>query len=144
MTTRNEQVKSLFDQTEIYLGKNFNISMRAKMVRELLGELTDTRILDLGCGDGSISLQFAHPGNDLTLVDLSEQMLAIARQRAEQLDLCIRFINTDLMQLEAAQHFDVIICLGVLAHVAAVEATIDKIAGLLNPGGRVVLQFTDR
>ncbi|MBQ1188434.1 MAG: methyltransferase domain-containing protein [Peptococcaceae bacterium] len=40
------------------------------------------RLLDLGCGTGSISIPLAQKGYQVTGVDLSEEMLAVAREKA--------------------------------------------------------------
>jgi SAM-dependent methyltransferase len=46
---------------------------------ELLGTVESQRILDLGCGQGRISRELARRGNDIVGVDLSAELLRIAR-----------------------------------------------------------------
>jgi 2-polyprenyl-3-methyl-5-hydroxy-6-metoxy-1,4-benzoquinol methylase len=41
------------------------------------------------------------------------------------------------------QSFDLVLCIGVLAHVDSVPAVIAKVSQLVKPGGWVVLEFTD-
>src|SRR3954451_12322722 len=50
------------------------------------------RIADLGCGTGSLSLLLARDGYDVTGIDLSENMVAQAKRKAEAaaLDVVIR------------------------------------------------------
>src|SRR6266550_8275118 len=79
MTSRTPSVKTFFDNTDVYLRKSFGVSVRSFVVRSLLGELEGSAILDLGCGDGSISLQYLSPTNRITLVDLSGKMLERAK-----------------------------------------------------------------
>ena len=43
-------------------------------------------VLELGCGSGRITLPLAQAGCRVTGLDLSEQMLAIARQRLQSID----------------------------------------------------------
>jgi 2-polyprenyl-3-methyl-5-hydroxy-6-metoxy-1,4-benzoquinol methylase len=144
MNSRSERVKSFFDKTHLYLNKDFGVSIRALIVRKLLGELSHSRILDLGCGDGRISLQYISQTNHITLVDLSDNMLEIARKNTpETLKTNVDYINTDLQKYEAGEKFDVVICIGVLAHVVSVEETVAKVVRFLKPGGRCIFQITD-
>ena len=144
MNSRSVQVKHFFDKTHLYLNKDSGVSIRALIVRELLGELSHSRILDLGCGNGRISLQYISRTNHLTLVDLSNNMLEIAMKNTpETLKTNVRYINTDLQHYESREKFDVVICIGVLAHVVSVRETIAKVARLLKPSGRCIFQITD-
>ena len=95
--SRTANVKQFFDQTRCYLEKNVNIEIRKRIVRELVGDIRNSRILDLGCGDGSISLQFLNETNYISLVDLSPNMLAIARENTPaQCKVNVGYINRDL------------------------------------------------
>lgn len=144
MNSRSERVKRFFDKPHLYLHKDSGVFIRALIVRRLLGELSHSRILDLGCGDGRISLQYISQTNQITLVDLSDAMLKIARQNTpETLKTNVNYINTDLHTFESRDKFDVVICIGVLAHVVSIEDTVAKVAGFLKPGGRCIFQITD-
>jgi len=144
MDAKTEKVKSLFDKPEGYLRKHYDISLRTLIVRELLGEVGNARILDIGCGDGSISLQYAAESNRIVLLDLSENMLAVAKENTpESLRNMVQYVHADLREYHTEELFDIVLCIGVLAHVVSVEETITKISELLKPGGRCVIQITD-
>ena len=49
------------------------------------------RLLDLGCGTGSITMLLAQKGYRITAVDLSADMLAQARRKNQTLNLPIRW-----------------------------------------------------
>jgi len=75
------------------------------------------RWLDLGCGTGKQTVPLAQAGCDVTAVDASEQMLEVARQRAAEERLKIRFVRGDAHALQFEnREFDVAICLRVLMH----------------------------
>jgi SAM-dependent methyltransferase len=74
-------------------------------------------VLDVGTGTGRAALLLAKHGADVTGVDASEQMLAIARERAQGAGRSIRFMQRDAHTLEFADRsFDVAISLRVLMH----------------------------
>src|ERR1700691_1176159 len=146
MSTKVDEVKSLFESPQPYLERRrYNINIRADAVQYFLRNREFTTILDVGCGDGSASIPLLNPQRSLTLLDLSSQMLSIAQSQVPpNLSQNIRAVNRDFLGADLAPHsFDVIICLGFLAHVDSPKAVIEKIAQLLRPAGIVILQSTD-
>ena len=104
------------------------------------------RVLDIGCGDGSISLPILSRCKHLTMLDLSGKMLDLAREkipfdRTNDVELINfgSFIGSNLR----SKSFDLILCLGVLAHVDSPAAVIAEIARLAKPGASIVLELTD-
>ena len=91
-----------------------------------------------------LSLQFLPEQNHLTLVDASRPMLDRAKSntRAQYLQ-SVDYVHGDILHFESAELYDVVLCVGVLAHVPDTEALVARIACLLKPGGRCVFQFTD-
>jgi 2-polyprenyl-3-methyl-5-hydroxy-6-metoxy-1,4-benzoquinol methylase len=146
MTSKTEQVKSLFDIPEKYLGpRQFDIRIRVETIQQFTDTLTFDRVLDIGCGDGSISLPLLPRCNRLTLLDISPKMLELARRKIPSARLNdVDLINGDFIgtDLEPAS-FDLVLCIGVLAHVDSPAAVIAKVAQLAKPGACVILEFTD-
>jgi ubiquinone/menaquinone biosynthesis C-methylase UbiE len=146
MSPKLDEVKSLFESTQPYLDRRrYNINIRADTVQYFLRNREFTSILDVGCGDGSASIPLLNPGRSLTLLDLSSQMLSLAQSHVPpDLSRSVQAINQDFLAANLAPHsFDVIICLGFLAHVDFPKAVIEKIAQLLRPNGIVIMQSTD-
>ena|ERR1700693_551726 len=146
MSPKLDEVKSLFESPQPYLDRRrYNINIRADTVQYLLRNREFTSILDVGCGDGSASIPLLNPQRNLTLLDLSSQMLSIAQSQVPpSLSRNLQAINQDFLAANLApQSFDVIICLGLLAHVDSPKTVIEKIAQLLGPTGIVILQSTD-
>lgn len=54
------------------------------------------RIIDMGCGTGFLALLLADAGHQVSGVDLSQRMLAVARGAAQQLQLDIRWFTADV------------------------------------------------
>jgi 2-polyprenyl-3-methyl-5-hydroxy-6-metoxy-1,4-benzoquinol methylase len=142
MANRIDQVKSFFAQPERYLSSNYNIRIRAEVVEGFVGDKLFRSILDIGCGNGAISLPLLRKDNQLTLLDISSNMLCIANSLtpAEFSDN-VEMINEDFMSAELElQSYDLILCLGVLAHADSPGDVIARIASLLKPNGRVIVQ----
>jgi 2-polyprenyl-3-methyl-5-hydroxy-6-metoxy-1,4-benzoquinol methylase len=69
------------------------------------------RVLDIGCGTGRHSVELAKRGYSITGVDLSESMLARAREKAAAKNLQIDFRQGDARSLDFNQEFDLVIML---------------------------------
>ncbi len=69
-------------------------------------------ILDAACGTGSMTIELARRGYDMTGVDISADMLSIARERARQSGLSddILFLCQDLGALELYGTVDAAVC----------------------------------
>jgi SAM-dependent methyltransferase len=90
---------------------------QAAVILQMAGDISGRPVLDVGTGTGRAALLLANAGGDVTGVDASEQMLAIARERALGAGRSIRFIQRDAHALEFADRsFDVAISLRVLMH----------------------------
>jgi 2-polyprenyl-3-methyl-5-hydroxy-6-metoxy-1,4-benzoquinol methylase len=145
METKEQRVKCFFDQTDVYLKNKSAIRIRAEIVQELIGGIDHARILDIGCGDGSLSRSLLHETNQAYLLDISNAMLKIARRNTPpEFQESTAYINADFLKYKPAVLFDAILCVGVLAHVGSVSEAITHISNLLVPTGCCVLQFTDQ
>jgi SAM-dependent methyltransferase len=94
-------------------------SAQAAAIERFAGPMIDRLVLDVGTGTGRAALLMARGGARVTAVDPSEEMLAIARRRAAEESLSIRFAVGDAHRLEFADRsFDIVISLRVLMHAA--------------------------
>ncbi|MGD0649481.1 MAG: class I SAM-dependent methyltransferase [Acidobacteriaceae bacterium] len=146
MTSKTERVRLLFESPEKYLDpRQYDIRIRVETVQQFTDALSIESVLDIGCGDGSISLPLLPRCKRLTLLDLSTNMLDLACKRIppSRLDdverICLDFMNASF----EPQSFDLIFCIGVLAHVDSPSAVIEKVARLAKPGAWIILEFTD-
>jgi SAM-dependent methyltransferase len=138
------QVREFFGEPERYLGSDARLRIRRLMCRQMAEGTDRSMILDAGCGDGSMSLPLMAPGGRLTLLDFSGPMLArAARNIPPDLKSRVETVCGDLMEFSAAEPYSLVICLGVLAHVADVDQALARIASLLRPGGHCLFQITD-
>ena len=73
--------------------------------------ITNPKILDLGCGSGVIGLTLKHffPNSLVTLVDISEEALKVAESNAKTLVLDVNFIKSDWFSNVPIDKYDVIV-----------------------------------
>lgn len=95
--------------------------------------------VDLACGTGSVALLLAKKGLRVTGVDLSEEMLTVACQKAQELDTPPLFVCQPLQELRLPRAVDMAVCaLDSLDYVTdpkdCAEA-IRRVYKALNPGG---------
>ena len=108
--------------------------------RELhwLGNVRGKMVAVLGSGDNLVVFALAGMGAKVTSVDISENQLAVARQRAAELGLTVEFLRADVTDLSAltTSGFDVVYTGG---HVAVWVSDLRKFyteaARILKPGG---------
>ena len=95
--------------------------------------------VDLACGTGSVGLLLAKMGMAVTAVDMSEEMLCEAAQKAEEQDLPVTFVCQKLQKLWLPRGVDLAVCaLDSLDYITDPEdcrAAIHRVYKALNPGG---------
>ncbi len=139
-------VRAVFEAPQRYLSKwSLHIRVRAETVKSYASRFDFGRVLDIGCGDGSISLPLLIARNHITLLDFSSSMTSLARSKVPaELAGHVDVRNENFMTASfGADRFDLIVCLGVMAHADSPDELLAKIASLLAPGGHLILEFTD-
>ena len=95
--------------------------------------------VDLACGTGSVALLLAQMGLEVTAVDLSEEMLTVAQQKAQKLENPPRFICQPLQELRLYKGVDLAVCaldsLDYITEPGDCKEAIRRIYKALNPGG---------
>jgi SAM-dependent methyltransferase len=90
---------------------------QATVLANFVGRIQGRRILDVGTGTGRAALLLARGGAQVTAVDPSPEMLAVARERAAAENVHITFGIGDAHALDFPDRaFDVVVCLRVLMH----------------------------
>lgn len=142
----NEHVQQFFDRTELYLKNSFGIKIRIDIVRYFLGGAQFSEILDIGCGDGSISIALLEQSRQLTLLDISPEMLKKAKQNLPDKHVKeVRFIEGDYRNLQGStQQYDVVLAIGILAHIHDPAAFFQTLQQVVKPEGYLILQFTGK
>ena len=95
--------------------------------------------VDLACGTGSVTAILARKGLRVIGVDMSEEMLTVAQQKASELENQPRFICQPLQKLFLPRGVDMAVCaldsLDYITDPADCEEAIRRVYKALNPGG---------
>ncbi len=98
------------------------------------------RVLDVGCGTGSLSVILAELGHQVVGIDFASAMIEIARQKATTSRVSIQFQTMDAHQPDFPAHsFDFIICRHVLWALNEPEQVLQHWVNLLVPNGSLLL-----
>lgn len=109
------------------------------LLREIAGPPPLT-VLDVGCGTGFLALRMAELGHTATGIDLSEEMLAAARRKAEGAGLPATFRLGDAeAPPQDGALYDVILERHVIWTLPQPSAAVRAWQALLKPGGLLVL-----
>lgn len=104
-------------------------------VVELLNPQPGERILDLGCGDGALTLKLVEMGCDVVGIDGSAEQIAAAQAHG----LNARVMDGQALTFEP--EFDAVFSNATLHWLKEADATIYGVWRALKPGGRFVAEF---
>ncbi|MBI3597367.1 MAG: class I SAM-dependent methyltransferase [Nitrospirae bacterium] len=94
------------------------------------------KVLEIGCGIGTDSVNFARAGADLTVVDLSDKSLEICKKRFEVYGLKARFYNgnsEELSRVVPVEPYNLIYSFGVIHHTSHPERVFEEIKKYCSP-----------
>ncbi|HEX4436956.1 MAG TPA: methyltransferase domain-containing protein [Solirubrobacteraceae bacterium] len=97
------------------------------------------RVLELACGTGLWTERLAPHASELTALDASEEVIALAREKVPAAN--VSFVPSDIFAWEPDGLYDVVFFSFWLSHVpsAMMSSFFAKVARALAPGGRVFL-----
>lgn len=99
-----------------------------------LGRAERGRVLDVGCGDGSMLVELARRGWEVRGLDFDAEAVAVARGRGLRVDL-----GGLRAQGYPAESFEVVTMSHSLEHVPEPQAVLEEVRRVLTPGGKAVV-----
>ena len=132
-------------------------SVRQELVARQLAEhlpppTTGSRVavLDAGCGQGTQAIRLARAGYEVHGIDMSEELLSVARAAAtresSEVRQRLRFDQGDLLHLDSgfSGRFDVVCCHGVLMYLPSLQDALAALAATARPGGMLSVLTRNR
>lgn len=102
-------------------------------------------IMDLACGTGNSTFPWAERGYNVFGVDISPEMLALARQKAGAADLQVKFYQQDMRNLQLPCQADVIVLyqdgLNYLLSTSDLKKALQSIRAALRPEGYFIFNL---
>lgn len=107
------------------------------------------KVLEIGCGIGTDTINFARHGAQVTAVDLTEKSLEVARQRAKVFGLedRIRFYQANAEELNQhvpVEQYDLVYSFGVIHHTPHPERVVEQIRNYVAPQSTVKIMVYNR
>jgi len=112
------------------------VALEQPAVWGLIEPLVPGRTLDAACGTGRHAARLAALGHEVAGIDLTPEMLALARVRVPSAS----FVEADLHSIPSGDGvYDLVVCGLALAHLRSLSAAIGELSRVLAPGGRLII-----
>jgi 2-polyprenyl-3-methyl-5-hydroxy-6-metoxy-1,4-benzoquinol methylase len=100
------------------------------------------KVLEIGCGIGTDTINFARNGAQVTAVDLTEKALEMTRKRAEVFGVAdrVRAIQANAEQISESvpvESYDLVYSFGVIHHTPSPERVLDELRKYVTPSTTV-------
>jgi ubiquinone/menaquinone biosynthesis C-methylase UbiE len=107
------------------------------------------KVLEIGCGIGTDTINFARAGAHVTTVDLSDKSMELAQQRAAVFGLQerIRFCSGNAEELSSflpVESYDLVYSFGVIHHTPHPDAVLDQLRCYTRPGTTIKIMVYHR
>ena len=139
-----------FDDSYLHIYAHLDRSAE-EMARHIGNRLAlppGAEIPDLCGGYGRVAIPLAHRGYRMTVLDLSEPLLAEGKRRAHEAGVEINWRHGDMREIPSGSHFDAVISIftsfGYFDDDTENERVLEGAAQALNPGGLFLINVIHR
>lgn len=116
-------------------------ALERRLLLRLAGDPRGRAVLDVGCGDGTLTLALARAGAaSVAGCDIDARMIAHAVARAARQQDAVHYTVADATRLPFADRsFDLVTVVTVLAFIPDAEGAVREMARVLKPGGSLIV-----
>jgi len=115
---------------------------KQELVLRYLNPQKNEKILDVGTGSGFYARYAAEKGAKVTAVDMSTEMLGVAKNISSKNGLRISFIKADAQKLPFKNHsFDKVVSVDLIEHLPQPEKFLKRIIEVIKPRGLIVIAW---
>lgn len=109
-------------------------------------DISDKRIVDVGCGGGILTEGLAAQGADALGIDLSEELIDVAELHGLESGVNTHYqkISAEALAQQQPESFDHVTCMEMLEHVPDPSSIIAACAAMVKPGGMVFFSTLNR
>ncbi len=128
---------------ELWAGKEERGNLQTNLEFLALTDLLKPhdRILEIGCGIGSVVFELSRKGHDVRGIDISGEAIEYGRKKYGDIPL-------DVQAAEALPYedgsFDVVLSFDLFEHIAAIDRHIGEVSRVLRPGGHYLFQTPNK
>jgi len=131
----NQKLKSFYERK---FGKKSESSGLAKLrIKKILSFVgSGKRVLDVGCYDGTITLQIQKQGNEVIGIDIAQKAVELARKKGIKAYVC----NLEEEKIpRILGKFDVVVAAEIIEHIFDTDNFLEKLHAVIKPNGYLVL-----
>ena len=127
-------------------GNDFHLKLIAPATEALLGIGPGETVLDIACGNGTVSRRLAALGANVVAFDVSAPFIECALERtkenAERIDYrVLDATDADALRSLGEHRFDAAVCTMALMDMSDIDPLAEALPALLKPGGRFVFSI---
>lgn len=125
--------------TQYDTNKNNTRDLEAIALRSTLTQISFNNCLEIGCGTGKNTVWLMEKAQQVTAIDLSEEMLAKAKEKVQ--DKRVQFRQADIRESWdfADDFYDLISYSLVLEHIESLDHVFSEASKVLKPGGHIYI-----
>ncbi|MDG2334556.1 MAG: methyltransferase domain-containing protein [Myxococcota bacterium] len=123
----------------------FHYDAELRILDDHLAVSPALRVIDVGTGRGRFGLHMAKQGCEVLAVDISREMLEVAREASKEAGVAdkMRFRegSADALEVLDEGEFDLVLCMELFDHLPDLEGALASMRSLLSPGGQFVFTY---
>jgi SAM-dependent methyltransferase len=96
-----------------------------------------SRVLEVGCGSGWLTLALSREGLNVTAIDVSKEAVREANSMGIPAEVC------DFLEFPVAERFSSVLFTRSIHHISPVAHAMDRVLQLLDRGGKVIIEDFD-